>query len=198
MTGSGFPQRFADLDGSMIDVYQAMTQVTDEAEDTLPTTAQMHSLLDGALDNALGSKGYYGIFNAILHSDLGDHAQLNDMVSEALERGVPVVSSAQVLEWLDGRNGSSFAQHRLREQPAHVLARHQRQGARPRGDAARALRHAARCRSSRAAASRCRGASAPSRASTTSCSRAWRAATRRATRPTRRAPDISAGHRRAT
>ena len=28
----GFPQRFADLDGSMIDVYQAMTQVTDESE----------------------------------------------------------------------------------------------------------------------------------------------------------------------
>ena len=27
---------------------------------------QMHSLLDGALDNALGSKGYYGVFNAIL------------------------------------------------------------------------------------------------------------------------------------
>ena len=32
LTGSGFPQRFADLDGSMIDVYQAMTQVTDESE----------------------------------------------------------------------------------------------------------------------------------------------------------------------
>ena len=30
MIGSGFPQRFADLDGSMIDVYQSMTQVTDE------------------------------------------------------------------------------------------------------------------------------------------------------------------------
>ena len=34
MTGSGFPQRFADLDGTMIDVYQAMTQVTDEANET--------------------------------------------------------------------------------------------------------------------------------------------------------------------
>jgi hypothetical protein len=109
MTGSGFPQRFADLDGSLIDVYQSMTQVTDEAEQTLRTTAQMHSLLDGALDNALGSKGYYGVFNAILHSDLGDHTQLNDMVSEAVERGVPIVTSAQVLDWLDGRNGSSFA-----------------------------------------------------------------------------------------
>ena len=108
MTGSGFPQRFADSDGSLIDVYQAMTQVTDEAENTLPTTGQMHSLLDGALDNALGSKGYFGVFTAILHSDLGDHTELNDMVSEAVERGVPVVSSEQMLDWLDGRNGSSF------------------------------------------------------------------------------------------
>jgi hypothetical protein len=108
MTGSGFPQRFGDVDGSMIDVYQSMTQVTDEAETFLRTTSQMHSLLDGALDNALGSKAYYGVFNAILHSDLGDHTQLNDMVSEALDRGVPVVSSAQMLDWLDGRNGSSF------------------------------------------------------------------------------------------
>jgi hypothetical protein len=109
MTGSGFPQRFADLDGSMIDVYQAMTQVTDEAQTWLPTTPQMHSILDGALDNALGSKGYYGVFTAILHSDLGDHTALNDMVSEALDRDVPVVTSEQMLDWLDGRNGSSFS-----------------------------------------------------------------------------------------
>jgi hypothetical protein len=104
MTGSGFPQRFADLDGTMIDVYQSMTQVTDEMDATLPTTEQIHTLLD----NALGSKAYYGVFNVILHSDEGDHARLNDLVAEAQDRGVPVVTSAQMLEWLDGRNGSSF------------------------------------------------------------------------------------------
>ena len=30
-TGSGFPMRFADTDGSLIDVYQAATQATDDA-----------------------------------------------------------------------------------------------------------------------------------------------------------------------
>ena len=104
MTGSGFPQRFADLDGSMIDVYQATTQVTDEMDGVIRTTDQMHALLD----NALGPKGYYGVFTAILHSDNGDHERLTDLVSEARDRGVPVVSSAQMLDWLDGRNGSSF------------------------------------------------------------------------------------------
>ena len=104
MTGSGFPQRFADLDGTMIDTYQATTQVSDEANGVLPTTTQIHTLLD----NALGSKDYWGVFTVILHADYGDHRRLNDLVSDAQNRGVPVVSSAQMLNWLDGRNGSSF------------------------------------------------------------------------------------------
>jgi len=104
MTGSGFPQRFGDLDGTLIDVYQSMTQISDEMDETLPTTTQIHTLLD----NALGPKEYWGVFNVILHSDLGDHARLNELVSEAQDRGVPVVTSAQMLDWVDGRNGSSF------------------------------------------------------------------------------------------
>ncbi len=36
MTGSGMPMRFADLDGTMIDVYQAATQMTDESGQTYP------------------------------------------------------------------------------------------------------------------------------------------------------------------
>ena len=35
-TGSGMPMRFARADGSMIDVYQATTQMTDESGQTLP------------------------------------------------------------------------------------------------------------------------------------------------------------------
>jgi hypothetical protein len=104
MTGSGFPQRFGDLDGTMIDVYQSMTQVSDEMDPTLSTTTQIHTLLD----NALGSKNYWGVFDVILHSDYGDHTRLNELVGEAQRRGVPVVTSSQMLDWLDGRNGSSF------------------------------------------------------------------------------------------
>ena len=104
MTGSGFPQRFADLDGSLIDVYQAMTQVTDEVNETLQTTTQIHALLD----KALGPEQYWGVFTVILHSDYGDHRRLNDLVADAQQRHVPVVSSAQMLDWVDGRNSSSF------------------------------------------------------------------------------------------
>src|SRR5207244_108226 len=35
-TGSGMPMRFADVDGSAIDVYQATTQMTDESDQTFP------------------------------------------------------------------------------------------------------------------------------------------------------------------
>ncbi len=105
MTGAGFPQRFGDLDGSIIDVYQSMTQVSDEMDGILPTTTQIHKLLD----NALGPKEYWGVFNVILHSDFGDHERLNDLVGDARERGVPIVSSEQMLKWVDGRNASSFS-----------------------------------------------------------------------------------------
>ena len=40
-TGSGFPMRFADTDGTIIDVYQATTQLTDELDpDRSPTSAR--------------------------------------------------------------------------------------------------------------------------------------------------------------
>ena len=48
-TGSGFPMRFADTDGSLIDVYQAATQLTDESGIDIP----MH--IQALLDSALGA-----------------------------------------------------------------------------------------------------------------------------------------------
>jgi hypothetical protein len=102
LTGSGFPQRFADAGGTTIDVYQAMTQVTDESD--LPVAEQAEVLMD----NALGPKAWYGVLTMNMHSDNGDQRNANDIVAAAQERGVPVVSAAQMLDWLDGRNGSSF------------------------------------------------------------------------------------------
>lgn len=107
-TGSGFPMRFADADGSLIDVYQAATQINDEWGDSPnPNDPQIpqhiHALLDGALDN-----GYYGVFTANMHTDFPDHAGADAIVAEATARGVPVVSAAQMLDWIDGRNNSAF------------------------------------------------------------------------------------------
>jgi hypothetical protein len=101
-TGSGFPMRFADGDGSLIDVYQAATQLTDESGINIDRHIQ--ALLDGAL----GPDGYYGVFTANMHTDEPDHPGADAIVTAATSRGVPVVSAVQMLDWLDGRNDSSF------------------------------------------------------------------------------------------
>ena len=101
-TGSGMPMRFADIDGSLIDVYQAATQITDESGMTIPTH------IATLLDNALGSKGYFGVFTMNMHTDSANHPGAQAIVQAAQARGVPVVSARQMLTWLDGRNASSF------------------------------------------------------------------------------------------
>jgi hypothetical protein len=102
-TGSGIPMRFGDVDGSLIDVYQAATQLTDESG--LNIGAHITALLS----RALGAEGYYGAFTANMHTDQANHPGANAIVAAAKARDVPVISALQMLGWLDGRNNSSFA-----------------------------------------------------------------------------------------
>ena len=102
-TGSGLPMRFAQLDGTLIDVYQATTQLTDESGQTYPFT------IDTLLDRALGPEGYYGAFTVNAHNDSADNPVADAVIASAVARGIPVISAKQLLTWLDGRNGSSFS-----------------------------------------------------------------------------------------
>jgi hypothetical protein len=101
-TGSGWPMRFANVDGEMADVYQAATQMTDESGQVYPFT------IDALLDRALGPEGYYGAFSTNLHTDFASHGDGDAVLASALARGVPIISARQMLQWLDARNGSSF------------------------------------------------------------------------------------------
>ncbi|MFI5130011.1 MAG: DUF4082 domain-containing protein, partial [Chitinophagales bacterium] len=101
-TGSGMPMRFADIDGSLIDVYQAPTQMTDE------TNMDYTSFCNTVLDKAIGAEGYYGVFVTNMHTDLGASAGSDAIIASAQARQVPVISAKQMLTWLDGRNNSSF------------------------------------------------------------------------------------------
>ncbi|KYC37737.1 hypothetical protein WA1_04255 [Scytonema hofmannii PCC 7110] len=101
-TGSGMPMRLTEQDGTVIDVYEANTQMTDESGQSYPYT------IDTLLDRALGSEGYYGVFNVNAHTDTGNSSVSNAVVNSAKTRGVPIVSAQQILTWLDGRDSSSF------------------------------------------------------------------------------------------
>jgi Bacterial Ig-like domain len=101
-TGSGMPMRFAKLDGSIIDVYQATTQMTDESKQDYPFT------VDALLSNALGDSEYYGVFTVNMHNDYPKSPGADAVIAAALSRHVPIVTAAQMLKWLDGRNASSF------------------------------------------------------------------------------------------
>ncbi len=101
-TGSASPMRFADLDGSLIDVYQVVSQMTDESGQLYPYT------IDTLLDRAIGPEEQYGVYTINAHTDVGVITESTTVIASALARGVPVVSAKQMLTWLDGRNGSSF------------------------------------------------------------------------------------------
>ena len=108
VTGSGFPMRFTDAGGSMVDNYQLTTQMTDESGMVFP------GFVNTLLDNAVGPLGYYGVFCANMHTDASDanHPSVigsEAIIASALARGVPVISARQMLRWLDGRNSSSFS-----------------------------------------------------------------------------------------
>jgi hypothetical protein len=101
-TGSAMPMRFSALDGSLIDVYNAATQMTDESGQAYPFT------VDALLDRALGAEGYYGAFVVNAHTDAVSSDVADAVVASAQARSVSVISSRQMLEWLDARNSSSF------------------------------------------------------------------------------------------
>lgn len=98
MTGSAMNMRYTDASGAVLDVRQGVTNLDDQA-----TTATNANAL---LDNALGSAGYYGFFGT--HYDMTNTYD-KTLIAAAKARNVPMVSSAQVLTWLDGRNSSTFS-----------------------------------------------------------------------------------------
>jgi predicted secreted protein len=102
-TGSAMPMRFADTDGTLIDVYQVVTQMTDEAGQIYPAT------VNTLLDRAIGAEEQYGAYTVNAHTDNAIIPESTTTTQAAVARGLPVISAKQLLTWLDGRNSSSFS-----------------------------------------------------------------------------------------
>jgi hypothetical protein len=101
-TGSGIPMKFADAEGNLLNVYQGVTQMTDESGQTYPYT------IDTLLARATGPEGYYGAFVANIHTDEVTSWESDDIIASAQRKGIPVISARQLLQWLNARNGATF------------------------------------------------------------------------------------------
>ncbi len=103
MTGGGFPMRFADIDGTQIDVYQQNTNLTDES------TTSFSASIDSLLDNAVGAAGYYGAFaREPPHRRSGAARGRGDDRRRRAGPQRPLISYKQLLQWVDGRNSSTI------------------------------------------------------------------------------------------
>ncbi len=99
LSGSGMTMRFTDSNGALLDVYQGVTDLDYETD---PTSADVDSMLD----NALNSNEFYGV--------LGTHYDTDDpyyriLLDSARSRNVPVISTDQMLTWKDAIGSSTFA-----------------------------------------------------------------------------------------
>jgi chitodextrinase len=102
MNGTAEIMRFADLDGTTIDEFQAETHMTDESGQTYPFTA------DSLFDKATGPEGYYGVYTANMHTDNVASPESDATIASAQTRGIPIVSAKQMYTWVDGRDRSSM------------------------------------------------------------------------------------------
>ena len=102
MTGSGLIMRFSDVDGTPINTWQAHTHINDEADQVYSTH------INYLLDNAIGANGYYGMLTMNMHTDEAEHPGSDAIVASAQARGVPIITAKQALEWMDGRDTSTF------------------------------------------------------------------------------------------
>ncbi|GAA1889882.1 hypothetical protein GCM10009715_39620 [Paeniglutamicibacter psychrophenolicus] len=99
MTGSGFPMRFSDPEGNLINVYQQETHLVDEVFADHPEAVEQ------LLERATGPEGFYGAFGTHVDFSTGFDIDLMDM---AIRHSIPMISAKQLLEWTDARNASSF------------------------------------------------------------------------------------------
>ena len=96
------PMRFTTQDGTMIDIYQAATEMTDESGQSYPKN------INALLNLANGPQGYYGVFTDNAHTDNASSTVADNVISTAQLYNNPVVSGRQLLGWLDYRDNSSF------------------------------------------------------------------------------------------
>jgi len=110
-TGSGLPQKFLRQDGTVIDCYQALTELADEVQ-----LSQQGLTLEQATQVAIelfskSENGYYSAFVASFHPGgySGNNRQwANNIMSYAQTNGIPILSAEMLYDFWDARSQANF------------------------------------------------------------------------------------------
>jgi hypothetical protein len=99
ITGSALPMRFGDENGRLLDVFQQESHLVNETWNG--SAEAIEALITAAEDE----RGYYGAFGT--HVDFSDDYD-QQLMRVATRMDVPMVSAEQLLDFAEGRHGSSF------------------------------------------------------------------------------------------
>ena len=132
MTGGGFPMRFADLDGTPIDVYQQNTNMTDESTTRLPGDRSTRCSTTPSAPRATTAPSARTCTRTRRRRMPGAEA----IVASAQARSVPVISYKQLLDLGRRPQQLDHPRPRLERRHAHVRHDRRRRGQRPPDDAA--------------------------------------------------------------
>lgn len=114
LTGSGFPMPFFQLDGSVLDIYQAASHLVDQSG--VPQRQGINYMIE----RAIGPEQFFGAFGTHYdHSD--DYDTL--LIEAARHYDVPLITADQMLSWLNARNGSRFEQIEWRDATLRFVVR---------------------------------------------------------------------------
>ena len=109
-TGSGLPMKFSDTEGNIIQVYQQLNDVYDqqymEQKDQDGYFESFKGLVDRSLDN-----GVFSYISVKAHNNeyFFSKKPLAQMIAYAKERGVPIWTVNELLEFLKVKDGTSFS-----------------------------------------------------------------------------------------
>ncbi|MEP7257771.1 MAG: hypothetical protein ABI687_05275 [Flavitalea sp.] len=108
-TGSGLPLKFADENGKLVDIYQALNNVYDQQYMENKDSLGFFNCFKGLMDRSLNGSAYsYITLKCHNNEYFFSKVPLSRMLDYANEKGIPVWTCAKILDFLKAKDEASF------------------------------------------------------------------------------------------